>query len=594
MIVALLAFYLYSRPRIRVEFVSLLLLMALVLLFHLFPMRVARGRIDDATVLSGFGHPVLIAIVCLMILGRGLMMTGALEPAVRWLSRLWRWSPTWGLLLTLLFGIGASAFVNDTPVLVMTLPMLLGIAERTGTSATKTLMPVNFAILGGGMLTTIGTSTNLLVISIAAELGVKPIGIFDFTAIASGALLIALPYLWLVAPRLLPAREARQGANPRAYEARVRLMAPSPLVGRTAAQAARTFGRSLPLATLTRREVSLPLEPGFKFEIDDELLLVDTPAGLRDFAATFAVELFSRDGAGRFVDSNPRNEDLGVAELVIGPKSPQRGKSLGETRFAEQFGVVVIALHRSDEDLLRLSSNIAETVLRSGDLLLVQGPESRIVELRGKWDLLVLDSRVVLPRTPLAPWALGIMAAVIALAAGNVLPIHIAALLGVLAMLGRGCVRFEGLGRALSLEVILLIVASIALGLSLVDSGAAQWLASGVVLGVSGLPPSLQIAAMMTLSAVLTNLVSNSASAAIGTPIAVTVAQQLGLPAEPFVLAILFGANLSYATPMAYQTNLLIMKAAGYSFGDFVRVGLPLVLLMLASLSYLLVRSFGL
>jgi di/tricarboxylate transporter len=207
---------------------------------------------------------------------------------------------------------------------------------------------------------------------------------------------------------------------------------------------------------------------------------------------------------------------------------------------------------------------------------------------------MMLDSRQVLPRTPLAPWALAIMAGVVALASLKILPIHISAMLGVVAMLWTGCVKFEGIGRALSLEVVLLVAWSIALGLSLVASGAADWLASGAVAGVAGWPPALQIASIMTLSALLTNFVSNSASAAIGTPIAVTMAAQLGLPAEPFVLAILFGANLSYATPMAYQTNLLVMSAAGYSFRDFVRVGLPLVVMMLAALSYLLVRHYAL
>jgi di/tricarboxylate transporter len=167
-------------------------------------------------------------------------------------------------------------------------------------------------------------------------------------------------------------------------------------------------------------------------------------------------------------------------------------------------------------------------------------------------------------------------------------------MLGVVAMLMSGCVRFEGIGRALSLEVVLLVASSIALGLSLVGSGAADWLASGAVIAMEGWPPALQVASMMALSALLTNFVSNSASAAIGTPIAVTVAGQLGLPAEPFVLAILFGANLSYATPMAYQTNLLVMSAAGYSFRDFVKVGLPLVLLMLVTLSWLLVKHYSL
>jgi len=594
LVVALVAFYLYTRPKLRMELVALLLLLALVLIFYLFPLNDGSTRISDVDVLSGFGHPVLIAILCLMILGRGMLMTGALEPVVRLLTRLWKFSSYLGLLLTLIFGVAASAFINDTPVLVMMLPMLLGIAERTGTSAAKTLMPVNFAILGGGMVTSLGTSTNLLVISIAADLGVRQIGIFDFTVISAGALLVALPYLWLIAPRLLAAREVGNTALRRVYEAKVHVEERGSLVGRTMEQASKTLGRSMPLVHVVRGSQVLSRDSGLKFEVGDELLLADTPSGLRDIAASFSVQLFDEAGLSRYMNQDGDRDDHGVVELVIGPKSMLCGNTLGEARFAEKFGVVVIALHRSDTDLLRTSADVADIILQSGDLLLVQGSEPKLEAMRGQWDLMMLDSKMIVPRTPLAPWALGIMAAVVIVASLKILPIHIAAMLGVVAMLWKGCVKFEGIGRALSLEVVLLVASSIALGLSLVGSGAADWLASGAVVAVRDLPPAVQVAAIMTLSALLTNFVSNSASAAIGTPIAVTMATQMGLPAEPFVLAILFGANLSYATPMAYQTNLLVMSAAGYSFRDFVKVGLPLVLLMLVTLSYLLVRHYSL
>lgn len=594
LVIAAAAFYGYTRPRVRMELVALLLLVALVLTFHLFPLRREAIRISDVDVLSGFGHPVLIAILCLMILGRGLLMTGALEPVVRILTRLWKWAPSIGLLLTLVFGVFASAFINDTPVLVMMLPMLMGIAERTGTSPAKTLMPVNFAVLGGGMVTSLGTSTNLLVISIAAELGVRQIGIFDFTAISIGALAVALPYLWLVAPKLLEARNVRARRPQRIYHARLRVQEEDTLAGRSVAQVSRVLGRDLPLLGVSRAGMAVAPQALERLLPGDELLLADTPGGLRELSATLRVHLFDKEGLGSFIETEAGNEDQGVAEFVIGANSPLCNHTLRDTRFAENAGVVVVALHRSDSDLLRSAAEIRDVVLLPGDLLLVQGPESRLARPGAEWDLLVLDSRLTLPRTPLAPWALSIMALVVALASFKVLPIHVSAMLGVVAMLLTGCVKFEGIGRALSLEVVLLVASSIALGLSLVGSGAADWLAAGAVLAVRDLPPAAQIAAIMSLSALLTNFVSNSASAAIGTPIAVTMAGKLGLPAEPFVLAILFGANLSYATPMAYQTNLLVMNAARYSFRDFVKVGLPLVLLMLVTLSWLLVRYYGL
>jgi di/tricarboxylate transporter len=270
------------------------------------------------------------------------------------------------------------------------------------------------------------------------------------------------------------------------------------------------------------------------------------------------------------------------------------GRTLRDSGFAEQHQVVVVGLNRGVGGLLRSVTDIGGTPLSAGDVLLVQGSTERIEQLRGRGDLMLLDASLAVAQSRLAPVALAIMGSVLLVAALGLLPIHVAAFLGVIAMLVTGCVRFESVGRALSLEVVLLIASSVALGQSLVSTGAAGWLAEGIAAVVQYIPPAGQLAAFMAFAAVLTNFVSNAAAAAVGTPIAVATAVQLGLPLEPFVLAILFGANLSYATPMAYQTNLLIMNAAGYRFSDFVRVGLPLVAIMLVALSILLARRYGL
>ena len=185
-------------------------------------------------------------------------------------------------------------------------------------------------------------------------------------------------------------------------------------------------------------------------------------------------------------------------------------------------------------------------------------------------------------------------ACVVLAAAAKWLPIHVAAFLGVLGMLFTGCVRLDGVGRALSLEVILLVASSVALGQALLVTGAAAWVAEGVSALIDTAPPALQVAVFIGFAATLTNLVSNAAAAAVGTPIAIATAQSLGLPLEPFVLAVLFGANLSFATPMAYQTNVLVMNAAGYRFSDFVKVGVPLVLIRLTTFAVLLTRRYGL
>ena len=593
--VTIAVFYLYTRPQLRMELVSLGLLVALLVIFNRFPFAGESGDLTDAEILHAFGHPALVAICALMILGRGLTLTGAMEPAVRWLARIWKWNSAIGLLLTLVLAGLASGFVNDTPVLVLMLPMLLGLSDRVGYPASKALMPVNFSILAGGMLTGIGTSTNLLIRSIAADLGMQPMGIFDFSSIALLSFAVALPYLWLIAPRLLPDTTVRDPGTPRLYGASVPVAADNPrLAGRALADLSKTMGREIPATGVLRDGQILPPEPTLLLVPGDVVLLNDSPKGLHDLASTFQAELFDRAGFGRFVDTGGGHEDSMLAEVVIGQDSSLIGQTLRQARFAEAHHVVVVGFRQGTEGLLEDGRAIADIPLSTGDVLLVQGPEARMTALRNAPGLLLLDNSTTLPRSPKALWALAIMAAVILAAATGWLPIHIAALFGVVAMLLTRCLKFEGLGRAISPSVVLLVASSIALGSALVETGAAAWVARGLTMVVELVPPAAQIAVFMAFAALLTNFVSNSAAAAVGTPIAIATAQQLGSPLEPFVLAILFGANLSYATPMAYQTNLLVMNAARYTFRDFLRVGTPLVLIMLVTLSILLARRYGL
>lgn len=594
MAVMLITFYLYTRSWVRIELVSLGLVTALLTMFYLFPFNGSTGHMSDVDVLAAFGHPALVAICCLMILGRGLTLTGALEPVVRQLARLWKWTPAGGLLVTLIFAATASAFVNDTPVLVLMLPLLIGIADRTGSAASKSLMPVNFAILSGGMLTSIGTSTNILVLSIATDLGLPQMGIFDFTPIAAGAILVAIPYLWLIAPRLLPAHARSGTAVARQYEARLIVDAESKLKGSSIAALTKMLGRTANVVRVKRGTELLPPTPELRFAVDDAIVFVDTPQGLREIAVVCGRPLVDRETLDQFVADAKSSIDQQIVEIVVGADSTLVGRTLRSAGFSDQYGVAVISVYRASDLELRQATDILSVVLQPADVLLVQGRDDRMKALHGQTGLLIVDSTLLIPRTPKAPWALAIMAAVIVLAATKIVPIHIAALLGVGAMLLSGCVLIEGMGRALSLEVVLLVASSVALGQSLVVTGGADWIATGVAVVIRELAPAAQLAAFIAFAALLTNFVSNTAAAAIGTPIAMSMASVLGIPPQPFVLAILFGANLSFATPMAYQTNLLVMSAAGYSFRDFVRVGTPLVLLMVVALSVLLARHYGL
>ncbi|MFT5176511.1 MAG: di/tricarboxylate transporter [Gammaproteobacteria bacterium] len=231
--------------------------------------------------------------------------------------------------------------------------------------------------------------------------------------------------------------------------------------------------------------------------------------------------------------------------------------------------------------------------MRIGDVLLIQGPRTQIAQLRHEIELLVLDATEDLPHTSRAWLALAIMIGIVSLAALGVMPIAVSAVCGALLLIVSGCLSWKDAANALSTQVILIVVASLAMGTALQVTGGTDYLTALFLAATQGASPRVVLSALMLLMAIMTNIVSNNAAAVIGTPIAVGIASQLNLPPEPFVLAVLFGANMSYATPMAYKTNLLVMNAGGYTFGDFVRIGVPLTILMWLVLSWILPSMYG-
>jgi di/tricarboxylate transporter len=586
-------FFLFAQGRIRIEIVCLLLISLLALGFYFFPIDNESGQTGIEVAFGGFGHEVLITICCLMILGRGLVTTGALDPATHLLARLWMHNKGLGLLCTILVCGGISMFINDTPVLVLVMPILLTLAARTGTPASQTLMPVNFAILIGGMATTIGTSTNLLVVSIASDLGVPHIGIFDFVDIALIAALVALPYLWLVMPRLLPNHQTAIEKSPRKFFASLHVNTASAIVGMSLGELRDRLGEDVEVHGVTRdgqhfrrRDMVIRLNPNDIVQIEGTLYDLQqaserTKAPLADPSVERGMRLSPSD-------------DLVIAEVVIGSESTLVGATPRSAQIGDRYGAAVIGLYRPERALFQTALDTASERLEVGDVLLMRGAPERLQKLQTSEGAMILEGAAELPRSLLAPAALIIVAAVVLSAALRIVPISIAALAGTIAMIATGCVKFDRLGRALSAEVIVLVAASIALGQALLVSGAAAWLGAGLSVALAPLPPALAIAAIMAFAALITNFSSNTAAAAVTTPIAVAIAANLGIPPTPMVLAVLFGANLCYATPVAYQTNVLIMSAGGYRFSDYVRAGLPLVFIMIAVLSVLLVIKYQL
>ncbi len=593
LLLVVLALVLFSRDRIPLETSSLVVLVMLAVGFELFPFVGADGRrLSPVDFFLGFGHQALVAVCALMILGQGLIRSGALEPVGRLLSVAWRKSPALSMLLTLVICAALSAFINNTPIVVMLLPILIGVALRTGTSPSSMLLPVGLISIIGGMATTIGTSTNLLVVGVAFDMGVAEFQMFDFIVPAAIAGTFALLYLWLVAPRLLPERQVpMQSSVKRLYTAQIRLDKTSAATGKTLSDAIEACDGELKVEKIQRGPgVFVTPLPDVKLKTGDRITTTNTQDNLREFAHLLGGKLYSGDVE---VDESHPLEALNqqIAEVAITPTSRLLGVRIGQARLLSRFGLRLLALHRynSSEEQTR-TTDLDNIVLRSGDVLLVQSSPNRLNQLKDGADFLVLDGSVNLPKTSKAPVALGIMVTVVVVAAVGILPIAISALLGVFALLATRCLTWKEAMSALSIQVIMIIVTSLALGLALMRTGAAEWIATVFLMLGSGVPSFVILGGLMLAMAALTNVVSNNAAAVIGTPIAISLAQQLMLPAEPFVLAVLFGANLSFATPMAYQTNLLVMNAGGYKFNDFVRVGLPLLvmlwLVLTATLTY--------
>jgi len=587
-----LALYLFTREKIHLESSSLAILVMVIIGFEIFPFEDARGAIEPLTFLYGFGHEALVAVCSLMIAGEALVRTGALEPITRRLARLWKWSPKLALLLTLVVGAVLSAFMNNTPIVVLMLPMLTGAALRSNRPTSGILLPMGLATLVGGMGTTIGTSTNLLVVSVAAEMGMVRFEMFDFVLpvlIAAGA---AILYLWLIAPLLIPIRKPPMAdISSRVFQAHLLLGWGNPLIGKPLAAVIHKSGNTMQVKRIIRDEhLSIAPLPDILIKEGDRIQVSATADMLKEYEALLGAKLL----AGPESSSTAPVGDFQLAEVVVTGGSRLRGLRVVDAHLKTHYGLDLLAVHCGGDVVTSSRPELDFRELQASDVLLVKGRSEDIRTLKAGSELLVLDSTADLPRSTKAPLALLIMVAIIALAAFGIMPIAMSALLGALALIGTGCLKWQQANRALSAQVILIIVASLALGSALMKTGGAEYLAQVFLFVTFGLTPAWILAFLMLLMAILTNVVSNNAAAVIGTPIAISIAQELGLPLEPFVLAVLFGANLSFVTPMAYKTNLLVMNAGGYKFNDFVRVGTPLTLLMWVVLSAVLTFAYQL
>ena len=593
-----IALVLFTRDKIPLETTSLVVLVLLAAGFQIFPY-IIEGRVfSSVEFFSGFGNEALITICALMIIGQAIERTGALQPLASLLSNAWLSQPLLASLLTLIAAGVLSAFMNNTPIVVLLMPILVGVSLRAKFPVSNVMMPMGLATIIGGMSTTIGTSTNLLVVGIARDVGFKEFSIFDFMLPAVIVGSVGILFLWLIAPKILPERTPPMAdTSPRIFNCQLLINEDGFAAGMELSELLAKTNGEIRIEKIQRSD-SLFLSPFPSVLVlpGDRLFVKDTSENLKHFEEVLGATLYSLSDPDHPVDEDtPLNEEgQQMAEVVVTRGSPLHLQSLEGVRFGANYGLMALAIHRARIPNPQVTGDLSTIRLRAGDVLLVQGTSEAIKALKASGTMLVLDGAKDLPQTHKSKRALTVLGAVILLAALGFVPISVSALIGVGFLLLLGCINWQDAANALSTKIIMIIVASLALGKALVVTNMASYLAVSFATVVGELPIPVILSLFMLIMSVMTNIVSNNAAAVIGTPIAIGIAQQLQVDPEPFILAVLFGANMSYATPFGYQSNLLILSAGGYKFSDFLRVGIPLIFIMWIGFSLVLPTIYGL
>ena len=581
------AMVLYASDWLPMEMTSLLVLLTLVMLFWLFPLPDASGQnqLDAMALLAGFGNPALITIMGFLVLAQALFQSGALEVWIHRLSRIAEQHPL-RAVVGLLISVGvASAFLNNTPMVLMAIPILASMAMRMGGHDSRFMMSLSFISILGGMTTLIGSSTNLLV----AEAVRHDFAIGFFTQSVPGLVLagVGTLYVLLVLPSLLrrggPRSQSAEAdddsGSGRQYMVEVHLRARDPLVG-----AEPRVGFFEQVQPLTLRMVhsggawQYPPFEQIRLAAGDTLLLAATRRQLEQLLRTDKHPL---QQVGSFVarraSDEPDAEGALLAEVVVAPGSRMSGRTIYQTGFAYETGCTIVGVQRQEGTIRQLS----QYRLVGGDVLLVMGPRDAIEKLRSNRDVLPMEWRTSnVPSFATARRARWIFLAAIFSAASGLVPIIAASLGGATAMLFARVLNLRQAVRGLSMRIFLLVAAALAMATALERTGGAAWLSESLVLSLGGFSPAIMLSVLFLLCALCTNVLSNNATAVLFTPIALSLAQQLQAPVAPFIMAVIFAANCSFATPIAYQTNLLVMTPGRYRFKDFVRAGSPLVILL--------------
>jgi di/tricarboxylate transporter len=565
---------------------------------------IVLGLVTPEEGISGFGNSATITVMAMFILSAGVSRTGAVQMArdlfLRWGGR----NSTRQILVMGMIVGPITAFINNTAVVAVFLPIIEDWCKKRGISPSKLLMPLSYATVLGGMITVIGTSTNVLASGISKQLGYGEFTLFQFTTLGLITFSVGLLYLAFAAPRLLPDRKPAGGDGLAQdyglddYVSEVMIPKKSYLIGQTVRSSGiqRKFDVSVlelirdgshfpqPLADKPLQAKDILLVSGRR----EDLLKIREDQGIEILAdVKFKDEVLTSEQ----MDGKTSGEER-IAEVLILSNSRLNGSTLKDLRFRQRYNATVLAVRRGEEVL---RERLGRIELKFGDLLLVQGPRESFLGLQTTRELLVLEQKDFDSLRYERSWvAITIILGVIVVAAFNWLPILVSSLIGVILMILTGCLKPNEIYGAVRWDIIFLLAGLIPLGVAMDKSGTTEWLAARLVSVGGGLSGFWILVFFYLITSVLTEILSNNAAVVLMIPVAVEVAKSLSLNPLAFMFAVTFAASNSYLTPIGYQTNTMVYGPGGYRFLDFMRLGLPLNLILSILTPLLITWLYGL
>ena len=571
-------------------------LMFILFVMELFPLDVTAlsilavvlvlGYISPEEAISGFANPAVITIALLFVLSHALQKSGILEYMVIRLNKLTERSRFLGLFVFLISVALASAFVNNTAIVAIFIPLTIRLAQKYNLSPSKLLMPLSYIAIIGGTLTLVGTSTNLLVNSIYVNSisSSPPLGMFEFAKFGLVMLVIGMAYLLIAVPFLIPSRTVTSSLTKSyhmgGYLTELKVSAESPLVGRTCKERAVNKNYDITVLDILRDGKLISKNIRDTIIYPEDILFVR--GSLENFLRMKEVEKVTMLTDEKLTQDELIHDDNTLVECLITNQTDLVGKSLMEINFRRRFGSFILAIRREGEILRK---KIAHVVLQAFDTLLIYGPIEKIKELSDSGDFIVLGEIEATLQKHKYWWvSVAVIFGAVILAALGIVPILKGALIGAIFLLVIRVITANEAYQSINWQVIVLIAALIPLGIVIQKSGTAFWI--GTVLNDVAnafnplIRPTIMLSLVYLVTIILTEMTSNAATAIIMTPIAISAAQQMGLDPRTFVFAVCFAASASFITPIGYQTNLMVYGPGGYKFTDYVRVGLPLAIVL--------------